>query len=361
MNRRQLLTGLGGAAAVWPLRAVALQLAPVLGAARQDGLQLGDEAILEPELPIIDPHHHLGAQYLLDDLLRDTCSGHNVIATVFVQAGAMYREKGPVEMRPVGETEFVNGIAAMSASGRYGKTRACAGIVGHADMMLGSAVEPVLAAHVRAGGDRFRGIRQITAWDASIPPTVGYGAIPHLMTERAFQDGVATLGRLGLTFDAWIYHPQIDELAQLARACPDTRIVLNHVGTPVGIGAYTGKRQEVFPKWAASIKALAAHPNVFIKVGGFGMSTFNLGFIEAAARPSSDVVAVIARPYVETCIDAFGTSRCMFESNFPNDKPAFSYGVFWNACKRLTKGASDTEKTDLFARTAARFYRLDVG
>ncbi len=212
-------------------------------------MQFGDEAILEPELPIIDPHHHLGAQYLLDDLLRDTGSGHNI---------------------------------------------------------------------------------------------------------------VATLGKLGLTFDAWIYHPQIDELAQLARACPNTRIVLNHIGTPLGIGAYTGKRQEVFAKWAASIKALAAHPNVFIKVGGFGMSSFNLGFIESATRPSSEVVAVTARPYVETCIETFGTSRCMFESNFPNDKPAFSYAVFWNACKRLAKGASDSEKTDLFTRTAARFYRLDV-
>ena len=361
MNRRQLLSGLGGAAAIWPLRAVALQQAPTCDAARKDGLRCRDEAILEPALPIIDPHHHLGAEYLLDDLLRDTGSGHNIIATVFVQAAAFYRANGPVEMRAVGETEFVNGIAAMSASGRYGKTRACAGIVGRADMMLGAAVEPVLAAHVRAGGDRFRGIRHITAWDPSIPPTAGYGSLPQLMAERAFRDGVATLGRLGLTFDAWIYHPQIDELAQMARACPDTRIVLNHIGTPVGVGAYTGKRQEVFPKWAASIKALAAHPNVFIKVGGFGMGTFNLGFIEAAARPSSEVVAVTARPYVETCIEAFGTPRCMFESYFPNDKPAFSYAVFWNACKRLAKGASESEKTDLFARTAARFYRLDVG
>lgn len=227
-------------------------------------------------------------------------------------------------------------------------------------MMLGAAVEPVLVAHVRAGGDRFRGIRHITAWDPSIPPTAGYGSLPQLMSERGFRDGVATLGRLGLTFDAWIYHPQIDELAQLARACPDTRIVLNHIGTPVGIGAYTGKREEVFSKWAASIKALAAHPNVFIKVGGFGMSTCNFGFIDAATPPSSEVVAATARPYVETCIEAFGTPRCMFESNFPNDKPAFSYAVFWNACKRLAMGASETEKTDLFARTAARFYRLDV-
>ena len=361
MNRRELLTGFGGAAAIWPLRALALQPAPPFDTARDDALRRGDETILEPALPIVDPHHHLGVDYLLPDLLRDTGSGHNIVATVFVQAAAMYRANGPDEMRSVGETEFVNGIAAMSASGRYGKTRACAGIVGRVDMMLGRAVEPVLAAHVRAGGDRFRGIRHITAWDASIPATAGYGSLPHLMAERNFRDGVATLGKLGLSFDAWIYHPQIDELAQLARACPDTRIVLNHIGTPVGIGAYAGKRQEVFAKWAASIKALAAHPNVFIKVGGLGMSTCNFGFIDAATPPSSEVVAATARPYVETCIEAFGASRCMFESNFPNDKPAFSYAVFWNACKRLAKGASATEKADLFARTAARFYRLDVG
>lgn len=362
MNRRQLLAGLGGAAPVWPLRTVASQRAAAAGAKREEGMLPGNEPILEPALPIIDPHHHLGAKYLLPDLLQDVNSGHNIVATVFVQAGAMYRATGPVEMRSVGETEFVNGIAAMSASGRYGTTRACAGIVGYADLMLGKAVESVLAAHLRTAGDRFRGIRYITAWDASIPATPGgYGAIPQLMAQRAFQDGVGTLGKMGLTFDAWLYHPQINELAQLARACPDTRIVLNHVGTPVGIGAYTGKRQEIFPRWAASMKALSAHPNVFIKVGGFGMSTFNLGFIEAAERPSSEMVAATARPYVETCIEAFGPSRCMFESNYPNDKPAFSYPVFWNACKRLAKGASDSEKADLFAGTATRFYRLEVG
>lgn len=354
MNRRDLLIGLGGVAATWPLQAAA-------GATPAVRPSLGDEPILEPTLSIIDPHHHLGAKYLLPDLLQDVDSGHNIVATVFIQARAMYRDAGPVEKRPVGETEFVNGIAAMSASGNYGKTRVCAGIVGYADMMLGAAVEPVLAAHVRAAGGRFRGIRHITAWDASIPGTPGYGKVPQLMAQPAFRDGVRTLGRMGLTFDAWLYHPQIDELAQLARACPDTRIVLNHVGTPVGIGAYAGKRAEVFPVWAASIKALAALPNVFIKVGGFGMSTFNLGFIEAAQRPSSEMVAAVARPYAETCIEAFGTSRCMFESNYPNDKPAFSYAVFWNACKRLAQGASESEKRDLFSGTAALFYRLNIG
>jgi L-fuconolactonase len=358
MDRRKLLTGLSGAAALWPLRAFAQQPAPASSAVRDDRLQPRTEPILEPALPIIDPHHHLGPRYLLDDLLQDTGSGHNIVATVFIQAAAMYREKGPVAMRPVGETEFVNGIAAMSASGLYGKTRACAGIVGHADLRLGSAVEPVLSALVRAAGDRFKGIRHITAWDASIPQV--FPASAHLMADQTFREGFATLGKMGLSFDAWMYHPQIDELAQLAAAFPDTRIVLNHMGTPLGIGAYIGKRQAVFPEWAASIKALAVHPNVFVKLGGFGMTSFGIGFGEAGTPLSSDQLAARVRPYVETCIAAFGTSRCMFESNFPVDKAAFSYHVLWNTCKLLAKGASDTEKAELFTGTAARFYRLDA-
>ena len=272
----------------------------------------------------------------------------------------MYRSKGPVAMRPVGETEFVNGIAAMSASGSFGKTRACAGIVGHADLTLGSAVEPVLSALVRAGGDRFRGIRHITVGDASIPPNPTYPSPPRLMAEKAFREGLAVLSRMGLSFDAYLYHPQIDELAELAGSFPNTRIVLNHLGTPLGIGAYSGKRKEVFPRWAASIKALATHQNVSIKLGGFGMRSLGFGFNEQAAPPSSEEIVAIVRPYVETCIEAFGTSRCMFESNFPVDKASFSYPVFWNACKLLAKGASDTEKADLFAGSAARFYRVDA-
>jgi L-fuconolactonase len=332
---------------------------------RQAWLDRRKEAILEPKLPIIDPHHHLwdrpGWRYLLDDLLIDTNTGHNIIATVFVQARAMCRESGPVEMRPVGETEFVNGIAAMSASGSYGKTRVCAGIVGHADLTLGGQVEPVLAAHVRAGGDRFRGIRHITAWDADASVrNPAYSPPPGLLADKGFRAGFAMLSRFGLSFDAWLYHPQVDELANLAHAFPDTRIVLNHVGGPIGIGAYDGKRKEVFTSWAASIKALAACQNVFVKIGGLGMRLGGFGFHEQTEPPSSETLAASWRPYVETCIEAFGPSRSMFESNFPVDKGSYSYPVFWNACKLLTKGFGSTERADLFTGTAARFYRLDT-
>ncbi len=332
---------------------------------RQDWLDRLKEPILEPDLPIVDPHHHLWDRpdwrYLLDDLLADTNSGHNIVATVFVQCRAFHREGGPEEMRPVGETEFVNGVGAMSRSGSYGKTAVCAGIVGHANMLLGSRVAPVLEAHVRAGGGTFRGIRHITAWDADTSIlNPAYTPPQNALADTAFRDGVTTLGKMGLSFDAWLYHPQIPELTAMARACPGTQIVLDHVGGPLAIGPYAGKRDEIFPGWARAIRELATCPNVVIKLGGLGMRINGYGFETKAEPPSSQMLADAWKPYIETCIQAFGANRCMFESNFPVDKGSYSYPVFWNACKLLAKGASAAERADLFAGTARRFYRLDA-
>ncbi len=332
---------------------------------RPEWLARRQEAALEPDLAIVDPHHHLwdrpGWRYLLPELLDDTNQGHNIVATVFVQCRAMHRAEGPVEMRPVGETEFVNGIAAMSASGGYGKTNVCAGIVGHADMLLGTRVARVLEAHVTAGGGRFRGIRHITAWDPDpVVMNPAYQPPKGVLGDKTFREGVATLGRMGLTFDAWLYHPQIDELAAMAAAVPDTRIVLDHVGGPLAIASYEGKRAEVFAAWAKSIKELAKRPKVYVKLGGLGMRINGFQFEDAADPPSSEMLAKAWKPYMETCIEAFGAGRCMFESNFPVDKGSYSYGVFWNACKLLAKGASAAEKKDLFAGTANRFYRLGL-
>ena len=332
---------------------------------RDDWLARRDEPILEPNLPIVDPHHHLwdrpGWRYMLPDLLADTGSGHKIVATVFVQCRAFHRASGPVEMRPVGETEFVNGVAAMSDSGVYGETRICEGIVGHADLTLGARVEAVLEAHVRAGGGRFRGIRHITAWDADASLlNPAYAPPAGLLADRTFREGFAVLGRMGLSFDAWLYHPQIDELTALAQAFPETRIVLDHVGGPLAIGAYQGRREELFPRWRTSIQALARCPNVFVKVGGMGMRINGYGFESKAEPPSSATLAAAWKPYVETCIESFGAKRAMFESNFPVDKGSYGYQVFWNACKLLAKGASAAEKADLFAGAAQRFYRLSA-
>lgn len=330
---------------------------------RQEWLSRWHEDILEPELPIVDPHHHLwdrgGWRYLLDELLADLTSGHNILATVFVQCRSMQRADGPEELRPVGETEFVNGVAAMSASGGYGQTQICAGIVGHADLQLGARVRAVLEAHVRAGGGRFRGIRHIAAWDADASTmNPGNPAPPRMLADSAFREGFAQLAPLNLSFDAWLYHPQIEELTDLARAFPDTRIVLNHVGGPLGIGVYADRRDEVFTGWQHSISDLATCPNVHVKVGGLGMRINGFGFEQALEPPSSQALADAWRPYVETCVEAFGAGRCMFESNFPVDKGSYPYAAYWNACKRLAAGASADEKADLFSRTAARFYQI---
>jgi predicted TIM-barrel fold metal-dependent hydrolase len=333
-------------------------------AVREDWLALHHEAIVDPGLRIIDPHHHLwdrpGWRYMPHDLLADVASGHNVVATVFVQARAFHRADGPEEMKPVGETEFVNGAAAMGASGQYGPGRICAGIVGHADLRLGAAVDRVLEAHIRAGGDRFRGIRHIVAHDTDEQlNNPGNPAPAQLLGDARFREGFARLAPMKLTFEAWLYHPQIDELTDLARAFPGTTIILNHCGGPLGIGRFEGRHAEVFPGWAASIKRLAACPNVVVKLGGLGMRINGFGFENAPRPPSSDQLVAAWKPYIDTCIEAFGASRCMFESNFPVDKGSYSYPVFWNACKKLAAGASAAEKDALFRGTAARVYRLD--
>jgi len=332
---------------------------------RQDWLELRREEALEPSLPIVDPHHHLYERprplYLLDQLLTDTASGHRVIATVFVDSRSMYRDYGPEETRCVGETEFANGVAAMCASGVYGPTRACAGIVSAAQLDLGARVREVLEAHVRAGNGRFRGIRHITAWDADAavqPPHPDRRA--GMLAERTFREGFAQLAPLGLSFDAYLFHPQIPELAAIARQFPDTAIVLNHLGMPLGVGPYAGRRSAVFEAWKKAMADLAGCANVSVKLGGLGMRIAGFGFHETPLPPSSEALAAAWRPCMETAIELFGTRRCMFESNFPPDRGSCSYGVLWNAFKRIAAGCSAEEKSDLFSATARRIYRLEL-
>jgi L-fuconolactonase len=321
------------------------------------------EEIIEPGLEIVDPHHHLWDRpehrFLLKELLADTGSGHNIAQTVFIECGSMYRADGPVEMKPVGETEFVNGTAAMSASGQYGPTRLCRGIVGHADLRLGDGVARVLEAQITAGDGRFRGIRHSVTWDASDVLSRGRTNSPKgQMYDSTWRAGFARLAPLGLTFEAWLYHPQLPDLADLARAYPQTTIILNHVGGPVGIGPYKDTKAETFGQWKAGITEVAKSPNVVVKLGGLGMRFGMFEFYAREKPPSSTDLETAYRPYIETCIAAFGVDRSMFESNFPPDGASSSYPILWNAFKRLAAGSSASEKAMLFSGTAKRVYRL---
>jgi predicted TIM-barrel fold metal-dependent hydrolase len=333
----------------------------------QGWLQLTAEAPLDPGLAICDPHHHLWDQvtgrvaprYLLDEILEDVGSGHNIVSTVFIECGAMYRRGAPDALRPVGETEFVNGIAAMSASGLYGPTRLAAGIVGTADLRLGKAVGDVLDAQIAAGGGRFRGIRRSTAWDADAAvPKHRTAPPPGLFGHADFRAGFAELAPRKLTFEAWCYHPQIPDVTALARAFPDTTIILNHFGGPIGVGSYAGRSRDVYALWQKAISELATCPNVVAKLGGINMEVNGFGWHERPRPPSSQELADATRPYYEFTIEKFGADRCMFESNFPVDAVTCSYTVLWNSFKRLTAGYSAGDKAKLFHDTAARVYRL---
>jgi len=329
---------------------------------RPEWLALTTEEALDPDLAICDPHHHFwdrpGDRYMLDELLEDTGGGHNITETVFVECSAMYRRAGPESMSPVGETEFVNGLAAQSASGKYGSTNVAAGIVGYADLQLGSAVGEVLEAHIAASPERFRGVRNSSCWDA-IPEIGGYKSPPKgLLGDPTFRKGYAELDRLNLSFDAWLYHTQLGELTDLARTFPNVTIIMDHIAGPMGIGPYTGKQDDVFEAWKQGMTELASCENVFIKLGGFGMPLDGYAWHERSAPPSSEEIATTMAPYYNHCIQAFGADHCMFESNFPVDKNSTSYTVLWNVFKRVASGYSASEKALLFRDSARRAYRL---
>jgi len=326
------------------------------------------EPALEPNLPICDPHHHLWdrraerpnyERYLLDELLADIdASGHKITSTVFIEVRSMYRASGPAEMRPVGEVEFVQGIAAMSASGNYGGCRAAAAIVGHADLMLGARVESVLDALRAASPNRFRGIRHSVTWDpapelASVTPKE-----PRMLANANFREGARVLAKKGMTFEAWLYHPQLAELAEFARAVPDLSIVLNHIGGLSRIGPYANRDAEVLPAWREGIADVAKCANVVVKLGGMGMTRNGFDWHARAKPIGSEELAASMAPYMDHCVEQFGPDRCMFESNFPVDKVSFSYGVMWNAFKRLSKKYTASERAAMFHDTAVRVYQV---
>ena len=329
---------------------------------------LTQESSLEPDLPICDPHHHFWdfraaripyQRYLLHELAADITSGHNVRSPVFVEARSMYRADGPEEMRPVGEVEFVQGLAAASANGLYGPGRAAATIIGHANLNLGDQVEPVLQALQAASPNRFRGIRHSVTWDAEVANTAAHNAQGQLGADN-FRAGARLLAKMGLSLEGWLYFRQLTELADFAKAVPDLTIILNHVGGLIREGIYANRDDEILPIWRSGIAAVAACPNVVIKLGGMGMPANGFDWHTRTQPIGSEELAESMAPFMNYCIEQFGPERCMFESNFPVDKVSFSYNIMYNAFKRLSKDYSTTERAAMFHDTAARVYKIDV-
>ena len=295
-----------------------------------------------------------------EQIHRDVSSGHNIVSTVFIECGAMFKATGPDHLKCVGETEFVNGIAAMSASGRYGNCRIAAGIVGTAPFLLGGKLTAeALDAQVAAGGGRFRGIRVGATWDASPDvPNARINPPRGMYSTSNFREAFKELEPRGLSFEGWCYHPQIPELTALADAFPNVTIILDHFGGPLGIGPYAGREDEVFNDWRNSVTELAKRPNVMAKLGGLVMEVNGFGWEHNDKPPTSQDLMERTRRYYETTISLFGVERCMFESNFPVDMIAGTYRTLWNSFKRLATNYSDSEKAALFHDTATRVYRL---
>jgi predicted TIM-barrel fold metal-dependent hydrolase len=330
--------------------------------ARQDWLDQVQEAVLDPGRAIVDPHHHLWERpgtgsYLLDDLRADTGSGHHVTDTVFVECGAGYLQEGPEHLRPVGETAFV---AASAAESRTSPGARISGIVARADLRLGAdLLGEVLDAHEAAGDGLFRGIRHAGARDDHREALTIPGSAPAgLYADPDFRAGVALLGERGLTYDTWHYHHQNADFAALAQAVPGTTMVLDHFGTPLGVGPYEGRRDEIFAGWKADIAAIAEHANVVAKLGGLAMPDNGFGWHLAERPPTSDELVAAQGRYYHHALECFGPDRCMFESNFPVDRWSLSYPVLYNAFKKMVAERPDAEQDALFAGTARRVYRL---
>ena len=336
---------------------------------QRDWLKLIDEEVIRPEIPIIDPHHHLwpstfsansefvSNRYLLEDLWEDTERGHKIVKTVFVECGQGYYDDGPEEMKPVGETEFVVSVSK-EASLDNSKAQ-IGGIVSFADMMLGSSVKEVLEAHQEKGKGLFKGIRHAAGWDKSNQIRNSHtNPIEHIYLNNTFQKGVEELSNLNLTFDAWHYHNQITELTSLANNFPDLVIIHDHFGGPLGIGPYTNMREEIFHQWKEDISELSLCKNVFMKLGGLAMPINGWNWHKRNIPASSNEIVEYHSPYYLHAIKEFGTNRCMFESNFPVDKQSMSYLVLWNGFKKISRIFSDLEISDLFFETAKKVYSL---
>lgn len=330
-----------------------------------------DEPILEPDLPIVDAHHHLferpggGVRYLLDDYFADARAGHNIVASVYIEILAFARKHGPEMLRPLGEIEFANGLGAVAGSGFYGPCKAVSAIVGYADLRHGDAIGGMLDQAMQLAPERFRGIRQV-AMDHPSPTWLRYvtNRPPEgLLEHPEFRNGFRQLANRGLSFDAAVFSVQLLELAKLADAFPDTLIALNHIGTMLGMDMSADERANLLRQASADMKELARRPNVTCKIGGLGMVQWGFGISENEL-PGKVLgyreLAEVWKPYVEAAIEAFGPERCMMESNFPIDGRTCGFVPLWNALKHIVRDYSADEKAAMFHRTAARVYRIDL-
>ena len=322
------------------------------------------EGTLDETREIIDPHHHFwmrpdGNDYMLEDLWADTASGHNIIGTVYMECGSFYYEDGPEHLRPVGETERVADIAEESkAKATRGHPEVLA-IVSRADLRLGAQLDDVLDGHVEKGKGRFRGIRHALSSAPEGVDLLFAGSAPKdLARDPEFRAGVQRLGARGFTYDSWHFHVQTGDFLDLARACPDTQMVLDHFSNPLGVGPFAGKREEIFSKWKEDMAELAKCENVVAKIGGLAMPDNGFGWMGRDLPPTSDEVVFAQKRYYDVMIDCFSPDRCMFESNFPVDKLSLSYHVYWNAMKKITADYSESEKDLMFSGVAKRIYSL---
>lgn len=317
-------------------------------------LDFTKEDIIDPDLPICDCHHHLWDNpdntYMLEQFFRDISGSHNITKTVFIESASVNQV-----MQPLEETQFVHDLTCPENTALFGKTEVGAGIVGFVDLTMGEKAIPLIESHLEIS-NRFRGIRQTASWDAD--ETVFSPGLQELLIRPDFRKGFACLKDYELSFETFLYHPQIPELADLAGSYPDIPVILDHIGGPLLTGGYTGKREEVFKSWKANIRELSCFDNVFMKLGGLGMPINDFNWSSHPKPLSSSEMAEIMKPYFMWCIDQFGVSRCMFESNFPVEKMSFSYNVLWNAFKRISEDFSSDERKALFYDTAVKAYRL---
>lgn len=340
-----------------------------LVAFRPDWLARVSEKALEPDLPICDCHHHLwsmgGFDYLNEDFQQDMLSGlvpgtcHNVVSSVFVECTTSYDEVPETHLRYAGETRFVENLAKKSLAQTESKTLVAAAIIARADVNEHETLPQAIAAHEAASPTRFRGFRHVANWDAD--PEIGQGHAqpgPGLLLNGDFQRGAAILAEHGLIFETVVLHTQIEELLAFAKQLPDLKIVVNHMGGIVGVGRFAGQRNKVFRDWSKKMTDLAECGNVYVKLGGINMVRYGFGWHELAAPPGSDLLADVTGEYYRHVIDRFGPERCMFESNFPMDKISCSYGVLWNAFKKITSPLPAASRMQLFCGTAESLYDI---